>query len=132
MMSPVRVSDVVVGHPRDPEVRQLGDAAAVLGSSGQMMFDGLTSRWMTPRAWACSSAPQSGGTDPHGVAIGQLAVAQQLGERATAHELGDEVDGLVVAAGLVQRDDRGVRQPRGRKRLALAAPVGIVLRRRSA
>ena len=45
--------------------------------------------------------------------------SQQLAEGVAAHELGDEVDGLVVAAGLVERDDRRVRQARRGQRLAL-------------
>ena len=60
----------------------------------------------------------------------------QLGERRARDELGDEVDGLVVAAGLVQRDDRRVRQPRGgaaprarRARRAAASCIGDALDR---
>ncbi len=53
-----------------------------------------------------------------------------VAERAPAHQLGDEVDGVVVAPGLVQRDDPRVRQPRGRLRLALGprARRGVVRR----
>ena len=64
--------------------------------------------------------------DPQDVAIRQRAVAQQVGERRALDELGDEVDGVLVAAGLEERDDPGVRQPRGGQRLALAAAVGVV------
>ena len=64
--------------------------------------------------------------DPQHVAVRQRAVAQQVGERRPLDELGDEVDGVLVAAGLVERDDPGVRQPRGGERLALAAAVGVV------
>ena len=59
--------------------------------------------------------------DPQHVAVAELALGDQLVERAPAHQLGDEVDRVVVAAGLVQRDDAGVRQPRRGERLALRA-----------
>ena len=43
------------------------------------------------------------------------------------HQLGDEVDVVLVAAQLVQGDDPRVVEPGGRERLALdARPVGVV------
>ena len=64
--------------------------------------------------------------DPQHVAVRQRAVAQQLREGGPLDELGDEVDGVVVAAGFEERDDAGMREPRGGERLALAAAVGVV------
>ena len=59
--------------------------------------------------------------DADDVEVRERALALEHPERAAAHELGDEVVGLVVAAGLVERDDPRVREPRGGQRLALGA-----------
>ena len=67
--------------------------------------------------------------DPHDVEVRQRAVALEVAERAAAHELGDEVPRLVVVAGLVERDDPRVREPRGRQRLALGARVLLAVER---
>ena len=61
------------------------------------------------------------GADPQDVAVGQRAGLDEIGERRAADELGDEVDRLVVAARLVERDDARMLQPRGSERLALRA-----------
>ena len=45
----------------------------------------------------------------------------QPGERVAVDQLGDQVEGVVDRARLVQRDDRGMRQARGRERLARGA-----------
>ena len=123
MMSPVRVrtsSSAIRAIPKSVSFAVPGPPSA----SGQMTLEGLTSRWMTPRLWACASARAERRADPQDVAVRQRAVAQQVGERRPLDELGDEVDGVLVAAGFVERDDPGVREPRGGQGLALAAAVG--------
>ena len=55
------------------------------------------------------------------VAVGELAVGLQLGERAALDELGDEVAAVVLLAGVEQPDDAGVIEPRHRPRLPLGA-----------
>ncbi len=59
--------------------------------------------------------------DAEHVAVAQRTVVEEVAERVAADELGDEVDGVLVAARLVERDDRRVRQPRRGERLALGA-----------
>ena len=98
-------------------------------SSATMTLPGLTSRWMTPRACACSSAAHSVDADPDDVEVRQRAVALEVAERPPAHELGDQPPRLLVVAGLVERDDRRVREPRGGERLALGARVLAALER---
>ena len=97
-------------------------------ASGQMTFDGLTSRCTTPRAWAWARASHSVAPMRSDVAVRQRAVALELRERPAADELGDEHPAVVVAAGLVQRDDRRVPQPCGGERLARGALAGLVAR----
>ena len=59
--------------------------------------------------------------DPQDVAVGERAVLDEVRERAAADQLGHEVDGVLVAAGLVQRHDPRMLEPRRRERLALGA-----------
>ena len=59
--------------------------------------------------------------DEHDVVVRERAFAEQFVEGRPADELGDEVDGLVVATRLEQRHDRRVREPGRRQRLALGA-----------
>ena len=116
----------MVGHPRDPEVGQLGGAEDALVRA---RADDVRRLDVAVDDAALVGVGERGAqrrADPQHVAVRQLAVAQQVGERRPLDELGDEVDGVLVAAGLVQRDDARVRQPRGGQRLALAAAVGVV------
>ena len=58
MMSPVRVRtswSAIRAIPKSVSFAVPSPASA----SGQMTFEGLTSRWMTPRLWAWASAAQS-------------------------------------------------------------------------
>ena len=64
-----------------------------------------------------------------------LLVAERLGcdqlrEGVAVHQLGDQVEGVVLGAGLVQGDDRGMREAGGGERLARARARD--LRRRGA
>ena len=59
--------------------------------------------------------------DPQHVAVGQRAGLDQVGQRRPADELGDEMHGVLVAAGLVERDDRRVAEARSGERLAVGA-----------
>ena len=59
--------------------------------------------------------------DPQHVAVRQLAGGLELRERAALDQLGDEVAAAVLLAGVEQRDDRVVVEPRDRARLALRA-----------
>ena len=59
--------------------------------------------------------------DPQDVAVAQLALRDELVEGAPAHQLGHEVDRVVVATCFVEGDDAGVCEPRGRERLPLRA-----------
>ena len=95
-----------------------------------MTFPGLTSRWTTPRPCAWASASHSATPTRTTSRSDSSPSLEERAERSPAHQLGDEVDGVVVAPGLVQRDDPGVREPRGRLRLALGprARRGVVRR----
>ena len=59
--------------------------------------------------------------DPQDVAVRQLVRRLELGERAALDQLGDEVAVAVRLAGVEQRDDRVVVEPRDRAGLALGA-----------
>ena len=68
-----------------------------------MTFSGLTSRWMMPSEWACTSAP------PISMAIsaatsgaGGLPVGHELLERLPVDELGDDVRGRRFVARVVE------------------------------
>ncbi len=117
--------DVVVGHPRDPEVGELRarEARLALGADDvgglDVAVDDATLVGVRERR--TEDRP-----DAQHVAVRQRPVAQQLGERRPLDELGHEVDGVLVAAGFVERDDPGVRQAGGGEGLALAAAVGVV------
>ncbi len=50
--------------------------------------------------------------------VGERLLRDQLRERVALDQLGDQVEGAVVCARLVQRDDRRVREARRRERLA--------------
>ncbi len=64
------------------------------------------------------------------VAVRQRALFQERAERSPPHQLRDEVHRALVAPGLVQGDNPGVLEPRGRLRLALGpgARRGVVRR----
>ena len=89
------------------------------GAAGTSTFDGFTSRWITPGAWACSSASESASADLEDVAVGQPPGREQLIERLATNQLGDEVGPVVVDRRLVERHDRRVGQARGGPCLAL-------------
>ena len=88
--------------------------------SGTITFCGLTSRWITPRSWAWASASASASPIRSTSRSGQRAGGLELRERAALDQLGDEVAAAVLLAGVEQRDDRGVVEPRDRARLARA------------
>ena len=62
-----------------------------------------------------------GEADAQDVAVGQLLGVRELRERAPLDQLGDQVARAVLLAGVVDRDDPGVLQARGRDRLAARA-----------
>ena len=58
--SPVRVSGSSPARWATPKsVSLAAPSAPSAGASGTITFCGLTSRWMTPRSWACASASAS-------------------------------------------------------------------------
>ncbi len=57
--------------------------------------------------------------DPQHVAVAERAVALERRQRAAAHELGDQVPLAVLLAGVEDRHDARVVEPRRRQRLAL-------------
>ena len=111
---------VVAGDAGDAEVGQLGDDARRLGRLGDQDVAGLDVAVDDAARVRVRERVAQRDADQHDVAVGQRAVgAAARASVCAAHELGDQVDGVVVAAGLVERDDRRVRQPRGGQRLAL-------------
>ena len=64
--------------------------------------------------------------DLDGVAVRQLPVGEEPREGAPAHELGDEVHGVVVVPGLEEGDDPVVGQTGGGERLPLRARPGAL------
>ena len=57
--SPVMVSESPPSTRATPKSVNLASAAGEVGRSGMSTLDGLTSRWITPLAWACASASHS-------------------------------------------------------------------------
>ena len=104
-----------------PKSVSLATPAPSCGRSGTITLPGLTSRWTTPRPCAWASASHSATPTRSTSRSDSSPSRMQLGQRAPAHELGDQVDGLVVAPGLVEGDDPRVRQARRGARLALGA-----------
>ena len=113
--------DVVAGDPRDAEVGQLGQPVAVAAAVGDDHVAGLDVAVHDPAPVRVGERVAQRDADAQDVAVRQGAVGHEVAERAPADELGDEVDGVVVAARLVERDDPGVRQARGGLGLALGA-----------
>ncbi len=131
--SPVRVSASRVGaldDPRDAEVGQLRDRAAGVRRIRHEHVRRLHVAVDDPLRVGVRERLAERDPDLGDVAVRQLAGAQQLRHRPAAHELGHEVGAAVLGAGLVERHDRRVRQARGRARLLLGAPGGVVERDR--
>ena len=117
-MSPVRVSASAVATCATPKSASFANPAPAAGSASTMTFPGFTSRWMTPRACACSSASHRA-LPMRATSRSEIAPApRQLRERSAPNQLGDQVDVVVVGRQLVDADDAGVVQPRGGTRLA--------------
>ena len=76
------------------------------------------SRWITPRPCACSSASTSAIPISIDLLVAQRIGGDQLGEGVAVDQLGDQVEGVLLGACLVQGDDRGMRQTGGGERLA--------------
>ena len=120
---PITSPGLVSGSPlatcATPKSASFAKPAPAAGSATTITFWGFTSRWTTPRACACPSASQS--TTPiRAASRSETAPAlQQLRERAAAHQLGHEVDLVLVEGQLVDGDDARMVQPGGRARLAL-------------
>ena len=121
--------DVAAGHQRDAEVRELRDPGAVLVAVGADDVRRLDVTVHDAARMRVLERVAERHPDQDDIAVGEVAAGEQLGERAPADELGHEVDRVLVAAGLVQRDDPGVRQARRRERLALAALLAVELDR---
>src|SRR3954469_2376756 len=116
--------DVIPRDASDAEVRQLRHALSVVGVVGHHDVAGLDVAVHHAAAVRMGERVAQCDADAQDVAVRQRALLHELAERAAPDELGDEVHRAVVAPGLVQGDDAGVRQPRGRLRLALGSPPG--------
>ena len=110
---------VVADHAGDAEVRQLGHGRPVVRPVGHDHVARFDVAMDDAAAVGVGQRVGQGDTEAQHVAVGELAVAHELRQRAPAHELGDEVEGLVVATGLVEGDDPRMRQARRRARLPL-------------
>ena len=125
--SPVRVSGSWLTTWATPKSASFAKPAPAAGSASTITLLGFTSRWITPRSWAWSSASHSAIPMRRHVAVGKGARAQQLGERSAPNQLGDEVDVVLVGGELVDADYAGVVEPRGGPRLALNSLAAGVL-----
>ena len=118
---------VLAGETRAAEVGELGRPPGPLGLSRHehvvrldVAMDDAARMCVGERIGECEA-------DLEHVLVGKRAAGDQLGECIAVDQLADQVEGVVDCAGLVQRDDRRVRQARGGQRLArrpLAVPVG--------
>ena len=90
-----------------PKSVSFATPAPCAGASGTRTLAGLTSRCTTPRRCAWASASQSATPDAQHVAVRERAARARARPGTALDELGDEVDRLVVARGLVQGDDPG-------------------------
>ena len=114
----------------DAEVGELGEARARRGLGQHHHVAGLHVAVDHPARVGVLERVAQRGADARHVAVGHRALAGQLLERGAVHQLGHQVDVVVVRAHLVERDDARVVQPRGRERLALDARA-LDRRRRS-
>ena len=93
---------------------------------------GLTSRWTTPSAcaWASAAATSRATASARATPMRRRgSVRIEVGERAAAHVLRDDVGHAVLRADVVDADDvRVVAEPRHRADLALVAQLGGVAR----
>ena len=87
--------------------------------SGTITFCGLTSRWIDAALVGVGERVGERQADPQDVAVRELVRRLELGERAALDQLGDEVAAAVLLAGVEQRDDRVVVEPRDGAGLAL-------------
>ena len=74
------------------------------------MLAGLMSRCTSPAAWATASAPAHLGGDVGGEPGVDRSLVEPLAQRAAPHELHDDGLDAVVAARVVDADDRRMRQ----------------------
>ena len=119
--SPVRVSGVVAREVRDAEVGQLrrrARGARPVGDDHVLRLDVAVDDAAPVRVLERVGQREA---DAQDVAVRQLAGRRERVERAPAHELGDEVAGLGVLAGVEHGDDARVVEPRGGERLARRA-----------
>ena len=90
-------------------------------------FSGFRSRWTIPASWARARASASWAARATVRRSGSGARIEELAQRPAVDELHDDEGRLGILADLVDRDDRGVVQGRGRPRLRLEAgePLGV-------
>ena len=119
--SPVRVSASSPVSRAPPKSASLATPPRSSGWWGTSTFWGLTSRWITPRAWAWASASVEREADLEQLLVGERVGGDQLREGVAVDQLGDQVEGVLRGARLVQDDDRRVRQARAGERLAARA-----------
>ena len=99
--------------------------------AGTSTFWGLMSRWITPRPCACRSASVSATPISSTSSSHERLGGDQLGEGLAVDQLGDQVEGVLLGARLVQGDDRGMGETGGGERLAVArsrsSPAGSAI-----
>ena len=100
-----------------PKSTTLGSPSAVIRT-----FDGLRSRWTTPRRWACSTAPASVRISRARLVGGPRGPRQGRGEAPARHVLEDDDRAALVLTDLEDLDDVRVLEPR--HGLGLAAEPG--------
>ncbi len=123
---------LLAGEQRAAEVGQLGDGSRILERRALRGLVEIDLRWhqhvLGLDVTVDHPAPvgvqkRVGERDPDfdHLLVAERVVGDQLGEGVTVNQLGDQVEGVVLDAGLVQSDDRGVREAGGGERLARGA-----------
>ena len=122
---------LLAGDPRHAEVGQLGRRSPgrrLVGDDHVLRLDVPVD---DPAGVGMGERVGQHDADPQELAVADPPGREQLCKARPADRLGDEVVGVLVGPGLIQRDDRRVAEPRRRDRLAPGPPALLPAVRRS-
>ena len=115
---------VFTGQPRPAEVGQLGHPAALVGMVGNEHVLRLDVTVDHAARVCMGERIGKRKTDLEQILISERACCDQRREGLPVDQLGDQVEGVLTRARLVQGNDRRVRQTRGGERLA-GCPLAV-------
>ena len=112
---------LVARQPGDPEIRQLGHPGRALQAVGHDHVLRLDVAVHHPAIVGVAQRAAQRQADQRHLAVRNRAGGHQLVQRASPHQLGDQMVAVLVRARLVQRHHRRVVQAGGGQRLTLRA-----------